>query len=294
MQISISHSPSFYLRRSRGLGINVALLQALINAQRNVGRNIRPEGLDILAIQALRESERGAHNVLVQAKEVGSNGRGARVLAVQASNKGGRHAVLIDLVVDGAHGEDGALEFVKGAGDLGLVARLHEAVFENVAEGHFALDDGEEFGGARVDVGAVHAAGFDEADRGRDTKAREDGKRLDISRLRGSALSASIRLRVIEVEDGEGLELLSVKQLLALVGEQALEALDGRGSREQLLDQLGVVGRRWRRRRGRRRARGCCDFRHYGRRGGGLAVVVVGALDVDGVFIPYEGFGVYD
>lgn len=58
----------------------------------------------------------------------------ARVFRVERSDEDGLVAVVVELVVDGALGEDGSLEFVEGAGDFGVLACAYEAVFEDIAE----------------------------------------------------------------------------------------------------------------------------------------------------------------
>jgi hypothetical protein len=55
--------------------------------------------------------------------------------------------------VDAALGKDGALVFLESASDFGVRGGGDKAVFEDVAEGEIgAFDEGEEFGGAGVDV----------------------------------------------------------------------------------------------------------------------------------------------
>lgn len=83
--------------------------------------------------------------------------------------------------MDGALGENGAFELVEVAGDFGVLAGLDEAVFEDVAELKvFAFNEGEEFGGAGVNVRSVDSTGGEEADSGADAEAGEDGKALDV------------------------------------------------------------------------------------------------------------------
>ena len=159
-------------RRSIGGGVSSrsalvpALRQADIHALRNVGRNIAAELLNVLAINRLGEAQRRVHNVRVQAEEVLGDLGGSGVLAVERSNEDRGLALVVDLIVDAALREDGALELGEGAGDLGVLARGDEAVLEDVAEVYLALHDGKELRGARVNMGCVDSAGIKEAQGG--------------------------------------------------------------------------------------------------------------------------------
>lgn len=107
----------------------VALGQTTINILRQIRRNHLAELLNILAIDLLGESKRSIHNILVECKEALSNLVGAWVLGVQASDKDSRFAAVVELEVDGALGEYGALELLECAGDFGVLAGGDEAVF---------------------------------------------------------------------------------------------------------------------------------------------------------------------
>ena len=138
------------------------------------------ELLDVAAVDGLGESQRSVDHVSVQAEEVLRHLRGTGVLAVERGDEGGGLALVIDLVVDAALREDCALEFLEGAGDFGVFARGYEAVFEDVAEVDGAVDDGEELGGAGVNVRGVDAACVEEAEGGADAETGQDGKALDV------------------------------------------------------------------------------------------------------------------
>lgn len=154
---------SITARIPRSLALSLALGQANLHALRKVGRDILAKLRDVLPINGLGESKRSVDDVRVQAEEVLGDLRGTRVLVVERRNERGRVALVVDLVVDAALREDGALELGEGAGDFGVFTGCDEAVLEDVAEVNFAVDHGEELGGAGVDVGCVDAAGVEEA-----------------------------------------------------------------------------------------------------------------------------------
>ena len=168
------------MKRLDLVGVNVAFLQARINAERNVGRDLLAESIDILSIKRLRETEGSINNICIQAEKVLGNLAGTRIVRVERSDEGGGLAVGVNLVVDGTHWEDGALELGEFSGDFGVLAGFYEAVFQDVAEFDGALDDGEEFGGARVHVWGVHAAGVEEAERSGDTETGENGEGFNV------------------------------------------------------------------------------------------------------------------
>lgn len=131
---------------------DIAGLQALVNSLSNVRGNALAESLNILAIESLREAKSSVDDSTVQAEEVLGNLGGTRVLGVQGCNEGGGLTLGVKLVVDGAHGENGTLELLKVSADFGVVACFNKAIFEDIAKLDFALNDGKEFGSARVDV----------------------------------------------------------------------------------------------------------------------------------------------
>lgn len=139
-----------------------------------------PKLLDIAPINRLREPQRRIHHIGIQPKEVLRNLRSTRVLAVERRHEGSGLAPVVDLVVDATLGEDGAFELVEGACYLGVFARGDEPIFEDVSEVDFAVDDGEEFGGAGVHVRGVDTAGVEEAEGGADAETGEDGEGFDV------------------------------------------------------------------------------------------------------------------
>ena len=96
--------------------------------------------------------------------------------------------------MDGAHGEDGALELLESGRNL-----RDEAVLEDEAGFNLAGNDGQELSGARVGVRCVDATGPKEGNCGGDVKTGEDWEGVDVCSL----YSAASRLGrvVIEVED---------------------------------------------------------------------------------------------
>jgi hypothetical protein len=97
-------------------------------------------------------------------------------------DKDGLFAVVVELEVDGALGEDGALELVERAGDLRVLALADDkAVLKDVAELKvLALYESEELGGTGVHVRGIDAAWLHESESGRDAKAGQDGEGLDV------------------------------------------------------------------------------------------------------------------
>jgi hypothetical protein len=131
----------------------VALSQADINVLRQVGRNHLAELLNVLAVDLLGESKSSVDDTSVESEETLRNLVGTRVLGVETSDEYRLFAVVVELEVDAALGKDGALVFLESASDFGVRGGGDKAVFEDVAEGEIgAFDEGEEFGGAGVDV----------------------------------------------------------------------------------------------------------------------------------------------
>jgi hypothetical protein len=130
--------------------LDTALGKALINAEGKVGRERSAELVNVLAVESGREAEGSIDNTAVESEEVLGNLAGTRVLRVEGSDEGSRLAVVVDLVMDGAHGEDSALELLESRGDL-----RSEAILEDKASLNFAGDDGQELSGARVGVRCI-------------------------------------------------------------------------------------------------------------------------------------------
>lgn len=141
-----------------------------------------PESLDILSIHSLGEPKRRIHNITIKSKEVLSNLAGTGVFGVQSRHEHGGLALRVELVMDRSDGEHGALVLGQRARDFGIVAGTDEPVLGDEAEFERSLSECQEFGGARVDVRCVHAAGFEEAYGSRDAEPGEDRESIDVLR----------------------------------------------------------------------------------------------------------------
>jgi hypothetical protein len=141
-----------------------ALGHADLHVPSQVGRDILGKVLKVLAVDFLGEAERSVDNLVVKREEALGDLVGTWVLRVEAGNKDGLLTVVVELEVNGALGEDGALEFVKRAGDLGVLAGADEkAIFKDVAKLEvLSLYEGEELGGARVHMRSVDSTGLEE------------------------------------------------------------------------------------------------------------------------------------
>lgn len=213
---------------SLGIPVNVALVQARINAQRNVLGDVLPEGLNVLAVQGRDAAERRLHDIRAEGEEVLRNLRHTRVGVVEARDEDGALAVRVELLVDASRGEDGHL--VQGEGVLnGARAVLHDKV------GHqAALDDNVQLGRARMHMRSVHAARPQETNRHGGAVADERGKRLCVRRHGEAALATSL--------GGCGSDaVVEVERKVAGLAEE-LEAVDLGGRGEQLGDELVAAG----------------------------------------------------
>jgi len=142
----------------------LALRKAVINVLSDIGRNSLAELLDVLAINGLREAERSIEDASIEVEEVLSNLAGTGVLVVQSRDESSRLALRVELVVDAAHGKDGAFELAQAARNLSVLTRGYESVLEDISEIDSAFDDGKELGGAGVDMRGVDAASVEEAE----------------------------------------------------------------------------------------------------------------------------------
>lgn len=156
--ISLSATPSCPLPLR-----DLALRQAHLHILRDVRRNQTAEALNIRTIKRIRKAERSSHNAPIQPKKVLRDLAGARILVIQTRHKRRRLTAIVELVVDAANREDGALEFGDVASDLGAIARSHKPVLDDEAEVEGAIDDGKELGRAWMRVRGVDAAGVEEA-----------------------------------------------------------------------------------------------------------------------------------
>ena len=250
---------------------------ARVHGRHQVRRQVRAELVDIAGIDVVLAAERDLDNIVRQREEVLRDLRSARVGAVERGREDRALAGRVELEVDAALGEDGGFELVEGGVEgegqgVDLFGGVFEQpVFHHEADFELAFDDGEEFGGARVGVRGVHAAGFDEGYCAGDSFADEEGE-VDLVGDEDAAAIASNRSG-LEVERDSIVDSLRVRErdfALVVDGEELLEAVD--------LGQIGVdlLGE------------SCDRGRHGGCRdelgeAGGLAAAVAGAGRVGGV-----------
>jgi len=145
------------------LALARALLQAVINVLRNVGRNHLAKLLDVLAIDRLRETEGGIHDASIQIEEGLGHLRGSGVLMVERGDKGSGLARRVDLIMHAAHREDGALELFERSRNLRVLTSLHKPVLKDVAKVDGAVNDGKELGGTGMYVRSIDTASIEEA-----------------------------------------------------------------------------------------------------------------------------------
>lgn len=226
------NSKGTYLEKLReislGIPLNVALVQARINAERNVLGDVLPEGLNVLAVQSRNASESGLHDIGSQGEEVLRNLRHTGVGIIEARHEDGALAVRVELLMDAASGEDSHL--VQREGVLnGSRAILHDKV------GHqAALDDNVQLRRTRMHMRSVHATRPQEADGHGGAVADERGKRLCVRRHGEAARAASLR--------GRGRDaVVEVEGKVAGLAEE-LEAVDLGRRGEQLGDELVAAG----------------------------------------------------
>jgi len=147
---------------SHPLVLDVAPLETAFNALHEWWWDSALELRKVVGINLFGETESGINNGRVQCEEVLRNAAGSRVLGVESADADLRRAFEVLLEVDAALREDGALELCQGGVELGSQAVLeHEASLDVPVGG-----DGEEFRGARVDVGSVQATRVEEEHRG--------------------------------------------------------------------------------------------------------------------------------
>jgi hypothetical protein len=216
----------------------VAFSEAAIDILRKVGRNHLTELLNVLSVDGLGKSQSRINNTSVQSKEVLRNLAGAGIFAVQARNERGLLAVVIELKVDRSLRKHRTLELVEGASNLGVLSGFHEPVLQDVAELQVGtFHECEELRRARVDMRCVDAAWLEETESCADAQLGENRECLDVGGFEGSAFRSGSWCSVVEAEDGKLPECVSSEKCLSL-DEKPLEALDGRGGREQIAEEL--------------------------------------------------------
>lgn len=137
------------------------LLQANIHILRQIGRDHLPELFEIILVDfpGQRAPKSSIQHLGVEREEALGSLIGPGIMMVQGGDEARLVAVVVELEVDTALGEDGAFESGKHAFDGRVVGRRYKPVLENVAEAQVgAGDEGQEFAGPWVDVGCVDAS----------------------------------------------------------------------------------------------------------------------------------------
>lgn len=184
-----------------------APLQADVHVLRDIGWDVLPEQLDVLAIDLLGHSKGSVDNLRVEGEEVLCDLAGSGVFAVQTGNKGSLVAVIVELEVDAALRENSAVELVQIASDFWVLGRAHQPILKHVAELEVGpIDQSEKLSGARVHVRSVDAAGLEEAESCADAQAGQDGKAFDVGSLESAACCVGRSACPIEAEDRESPE----------------------------------------------------------------------------------------
>ena len=209
-------------------------IQTTLRAQGETLRDRLLKVRKIGRIQHVGETQIRIHDIRIQIEEVLADGAEAGVVITESGHKDGGLAVVVELVVDGPLGQDGALVEAERGGLL-----VREAVLEDEARVHVAAaDQGQELRGPRVDVRLVHAARVHEA--GRHGHAQVDQRREgfaigEVALAAQPLAAARVRVRVrgeVVFEPGVG---------GALLGEQGEAVFGGRGQLE-LVHEVGGDG----------------------------------------------------
>jgi hypothetical protein len=127
-----------------------------------IGWNSCPPVFKLAATHCAGKSKRGVHDPGVEAQKVLRHCAGSSVARVERCHHDGFLAGIVELPVHAALGEHGRFEPVQRAGDLLVLARLHEPVLKYATELEIgALDEDEELRSPGVDVGCIDAAGLE-------------------------------------------------------------------------------------------------------------------------------------
>jgi len=142
----------------RCLVLDVAPLEAALNALGEGCWDGTLELSKVAGINLLGEAEGGIDDSWVQSEEVLGDAARTWVLGVESADADLRGALEVLLEMDAALREDGALELSQGGVELGDQAVLKNETGLDASWG----GDGEEFRGARVDMGGVEATWVEE------------------------------------------------------------------------------------------------------------------------------------
>ena len=193
----------------------------------------------------MRVSQVCSHNARINVEEILCDAAQSWILVAESCHEYSGLAVVVELEMDAALGQDGALELVQGRAHLRGQAVLEDKSRPDIA----SLDDGEEFGGAVVDMRGVHAAGVQEPGRHCQAKINEGGKGLAVGEI---TLAPFPRADATAWVGGDVEVELQVFRTSVL---EDGESVDVRGRQLYLADQI-LVGRRVHPDRLRRRVEG--------------------------------------
>jgi hypothetical protein len=171
----IAQLGSFLLRFQKVITLlDVARLQAGLDAQRDVGWNQALEGVDVLARKSAVGAERRRNHLFVKPEEGLGGLLHAWVLIPEAGHEDGRLARGVELGVHGALGKYDGLELRR--------IMLHDGctVLGNELGAERALNHNVELSRPRVRVGRVETARAEEADSHGDAVSNERGESENI------------------------------------------------------------------------------------------------------------------
>lgn len=212
---------------------------ARVHSRNQVRRQIRAEQINIARVNLVLAAESNLDNIIRQREEVLRDLRSPRVGIVEGGCEYRALAGGVELEVDAALRENGGFELVEGGVEgesqgvdfFGGV--FEQPVLHHEADFELAFDDGEEFGGTRVGVRGVHAAGLDEGYGAGNSFADEEGEVGFVGDEDAAAVAADgcgFEVEGDGVVDGFG--VCEGHFAVVVDGEELLEAVD--------LGQVGV------------------------------------------------------
>lgn len=226
----------------------VAGLLALVHGQSKVRRDVLTELLNGVWSDLLGdvvETNGGINYTSIQREEVLGDLARTRIGTVERSDESGVVAGGVKLKVNAALGEHGALVGAQGGVDLRgeAAGEGQEAVLENEAGHDGAAGDGQELGGAWVDVRGVHAAGVEEGHGDRDALSGDDGELGLVGECNATTTGLDEFVgRLVEVEDEARPQRLIIEEsgTVAVHSQQVVEALDLSWLVNELADKVRV------------------------------------------------------
>lgn len=153
-----------------GGGLNPTLSITILNTQSKSTRDICQQVIEVLRCNLVREAKRSKRNIVPGINnEVLRNGTRTGILIRETGDGDLWVALIVELPVDATLRERHALELCEVLGDFHVESVIED---ETGREGSLG-DEGQDFGGARVDVGCVQAAGLKKESCEGDTEADE-------------------------------------------------------------------------------------------------------------------------